>query len=106
MPSPWLINVANLMQTSVPLLSLFAYVPQWKKLMGTRSSNDISLSTWLIFVTSALFQAIYALVQWQINSQSWPLLVSTISTLLCVIFTVGLIIRYRRKPNTKLLTQE
>ncbi|WP_273430334.1 SemiSWEET family sugar transporter [Chitinibacter tainanensis] len=106
MPSPWLIQLANLLQTSVPFLSLCAYIPQWKKLIKTRSSNDISLSTWLIFITSASFQVIYAVVQWQIHSYSWPLLISTVSTLLCGIFTVGLIIRYRHPSNINALPQE
>lgn len=96
MPEPWLLKTANVLQICVPLLSLTGYVPQWRKLIQTRSAADISLRTWLVWTVSSLFALCYALVQWQINQQTWPLLIASSATLLCVLTTVALVLFYRR----------
>jgi uncharacterized protein with PQ loop repeat len=35
--------VAGTLQSAVPVISLIAYLPQWKKLIDTKSSRDLSL---------------------------------------------------------------
>ncbi|QLI81479.1 hypothetical protein HZU75_08035 [Chitinibacter fontanus] len=90
-----LIHTANIMQMCVPLMSLTGYVPQWRKLIQTRSAVDISLRTWLVWTLSSVFALFYAVIQWEINHQGWPLLISSSATLLCVLTTVALVVRYR-----------
>ncbi|WP_373973861.1 PQ-loop repeat-containing protein [Chitinibacter sp. SCUT-21] len=97
MPELWLIKTANFLQVCVPALSLCGYLPQWRKLWRTRSAQDFSLRTWLIWLLASSFACFYALIQWRINDQVWPLLVSTTATWLCVIATLALIWRYRRR---------
>ncbi|WP_348946538.1 PQ-loop domain-containing transporter [Chitinibacter sp. FCG-7] len=99
MPEPWLLKTANLLQICVPLLSLSAYLPQWKKILRTRSAHDISLRAWLIWTVSSLFALCYAAVQWLINQQTWPLLISSSATVLCVLTTVALVLFYRRRAG-------
>jgi hypothetical protein len=92
-----LIKTANILQVSVPVLSLCGYVPQWRKLLLTRSSQDFSLRTWMIWLLATSFASFYALIQWRINHQVWPLLLSTTATWLCVVTILMLIWRYRRR---------
>ncbi|MBM3115733.1 PQ-loop domain-containing transporter [Jeongeupia naejangsanensis] len=84
------------MQISVPLMTLGGYIPQWKKLIRSKSSKDISLRTWLIWMASTLFGTFYAVIQLLINGRGWPLIISTASTFLFVTITVGLVLVYRK----------
>jgi|GEM_PF-400617 len=97
MPSDWVVAVANTCQMAVPVISLSAYLPQWIKLIRTRSSRDISLRSWCIWTVSACFALFYAVVQLWLNGRGWPLVVSTALGLLFVLFTLFLILRYRPK---------
>jgi uncharacterized protein with PQ loop repeat len=94
-----LITLANVMQLSVVGLSLLAYIPQWQKLIKTKSSSDISLSAWLLWTLSSVFAVFYAAVQLFAYDTGWALLVSALISLGFVAFTVVLIVRYRDKPN-------
>lgn len=89
---------ANLCQIMIPLISLSAYVPQWRKFHRTRSSEDVSLRSWCLWTVSSVFGVFYAIVQLQLNGRGWPLVVSTCVTLVFVIFTVAQILRYRPAP--------
>ena len=91
---PDLFQLANGLQIAVPVLSLTAYIPQWRKLLRTRSSRDMSLRTWLIWLLSASFALLYAFVQYRLHG-SWPLLISSGTTLLCVLLTLLLVLKYR-----------
>lgn len=88
---------ANIMQLTVALLSLIAYLPQWVKLMKTKSSRDISLPAWLLWTTSSLFAVFYAVVQVVSYGVGWALLISSLLSLGFVMFTVSLIIFYRER---------
>lgn len=91
--------IANLMQSSIPVLSFTAYVPQWLRLIKTKSSANISLHAWLIWGLSAIFGTFYAAVQLDITGRGWPLLISCIATLIMIGFTIGMIIYYRPKSH-------
>jgi uncharacterized protein with PQ loop repeat len=91
--------IANLMQSSIPVLSFTAYVPQWLRLIKTKSSASISLHAWLIWGLSAIFGTFYAVVQLDITGRGWPLLISCIATLIMISFTIGMIIYYRPAPH-------
>jgi uncharacterized protein with PQ loop repeat len=91
------IITANACQVATTFISLSAYLPQWIKLIQTRSSGDISLRSWCIWFFSASFALFYAIVQYLLNDRGWPLIISTIASLCCILFTVSLIVRFRTR---------
>ncbi len=91
-----IVIAANLMQTAVPVLSLIAYIPQWLQLIKTKSSADIALSSWTIWIASSFFSTFYAVVQYQLNDRGLPLIISALSNLIFVIVTVSLIAVFRK----------
>jgi uncharacterized protein with PQ loop repeat len=91
--------IANLMQSSIPVLSFTAYVPQWLRLIKTKTSGSISLHSWFIWGISACFGTFYAAVQLDITGRGWPLLISCIATLIMISFTISMIIYYRPAPH-------
>jgi len=95
------ITGANICQTAVPFIALSAYLPQWIKLVRTRSSQDISLRSWCIWTVSSLCALFYAIVQLLLNGRGWPLVFSTAVSIASVMFTVSLIFRYRPENLTK-----
>jgi uncharacterized protein with PQ loop repeat len=102
MPSEFIINLANVLQASVPFLSLCAYVPQWKQLVDTKSSRDISLIAWTIWIFSSSFALFYAVVSFQVTGSGLSLLFAASMNLFFVLITVYLILRYRKeKQKTK-----
>lgn len=93
------IAAANFLQGSIPLLSLTAYLPQWRKIITTKSSKDISLQSWLLWSVSALISVFYALAQYQMTGQGTALVFSTVVNLVFVLITVYLLVVYRSAPN-------
>ena len=91
-------TVANFLQSCVPLLSLSAYIPQWRQLLKTKSSGDISIHAWLIWSLSGSFALFYAFVQYQITGKGAALIFSTTSALLFVMVTAFLVFKYRKRP--------
>lgn len=97
MPPEFVVAAANVCQLAVPVISLSAYLPQWIKLVRTRSSRDISLRSWCLWTVSAAFALFYAVVQLLLNGRGWPLVVSTLLGFFFILFTLVLILRYRLK---------
>lgn len=95
MPSESIINTANFLQSFIPVLSLIGYLPQWKKLVRTKSSNDISLRSWIIWTVVYLIAAFYAVVQYQVTGIGVALVISSITVLMFVLVTVYLVLMYR-----------
>ena len=54
MSTQTLLNIAGILQAAVQVISLLAYLPQWKKLIDTKSSKDLSLRSWSIWIISPL----------------------------------------------------
>ena len=54
MPAERTVIIANFLQGCSPLLSLFAYLPQWRKIIANKSSRDISLTSWLVWLLSVM----------------------------------------------------
>ncbi|MBM5570583.1 MULTISPECIES: PQ-loop domain-containing transporter [Deefgea] len=86
---------ASYLQFCVGLLSLLAYIPQWKLMYSTKSSRNVSLGSWAIWSISSLIATFYALVQVVANGRGWALVFSASSNLLFVIVTLCLIAKYR-----------
>jgi len=99
------VTSANVCQIAVPFIALSAYLPQWVKLWRTRSSKDISLRSWCLWTVSSSFALFYATVQLLLNGRGWPLIVSSVISLVSVLLTVYLVLRYRAR-TTATLTSE
>ena len=95
MLSQFMITTANVLQGLVPLLTLVGYVPQWRRLITTRSSKDISLSAWILWTVTTFIGLFYALVQYLLAGYGWVFLFSAVANLLFVVITVALIFAYR-----------
>jgi len=91
------VAAASFLQGSIPLLSLSAYLPQWKKIVETKSSRDISLRAWLLWSVSAAIAVFYAVAQYQTTGQGTALVFSSTVNLIFVIITVYLLVIYRRQ---------
>jgi len=91
------IITANTCQIATTFISLSAYLPQWIKIIQTRSSVNISIHSWCLWFISASFALFYAIVQYLLNGRGWPLIISTLASLSCILFTVSLIVRFRTK---------
>ena len=86
---------ATVLQAGVGVLSLLAYLPQWRTLWRSRSSADIALSSWAVWTLSSLIATFYALVQVLAHGRGWALVFSASSNLLFVLITLWLIARFR-----------
>lgn len=86
---------ATFLQASVGVLSLIAYLPQWKLMYAAKSSRNVSLSSWAIWSISSVIATFYALVQVLANGRGWALVFSAGSNLLFVLITLCLIAKYR-----------
>ncbi len=91
------IITANMCQIATTFISLSAYLPQWIKLIQTKSSRDISLRSWCMWIIAASFALFYAIVQFLMNGRGWPLIISAFASLCCIIFTIFLVVRFRRR---------
>jgi len=101
MPSEKIVIVANFLQGCVPLLSLVAYLPQWKKIIANKSSKDISLTSWLVWLVSSGIAIFYAVIQYQVTGKGTALVFSSIVVLIFVFITVCLIALYRKGDKVR-----
>lgn len=80
------------------IFSLVSYIPQIIKLLKTKKSEDISISTWVLLTLSFLD---YEFIL-QFTKASWALVILNIFELsLCLITTI-LIIMYKKAPKEEL----
>ena len=91
-------TIAGAAQSCVPLISLCAYVPQWRKLLKTRSSGSISLSSWVLWAGSYSIAVIYSSLLLMITGKGWPMVATSSLGLIFVIFTLVLVWRFRTRP--------
>jgi uncharacterized protein with PQ loop repeat len=101
MPAERIVIVANFLQGCSPLLSLFAYLPQWKKIIANRSSKDISLTSWLVWLLSSAIAIFYAVIQYQVTGKGTALIFSSIFVLVFVFITICLIALYRKSDKSR-----
>jgi len=96
MPAQKIVIAANFLQGCVPLLGLVAYLPQWKKIIANRSSRDISLTSWLVWLLSSAIAIFYAVIQYQVTGKGTALIFSSMITIVFVFITVCLIAFFRK----------
>ncbi len=101
MPAERTVIIANFLQSCVPLLSLFAYFPQWKKIIANKSSQDISLISWLVWLLSSAIAIFYAIIQYKVTGQGTALIFSSVLALVFVFITVCLIALYRKAGKSR-----
>jgi uncharacterized protein with PQ loop repeat len=73
----------------VPLLSLVAYLPQWKQIIANRSSKDIPLTSWLVWMLSSSIAIFYAVIQYQVTGKGTALIFSSVLVLVFEFITPG-----------------
>lgn len=91
----WL-TIAGAAQSCVPVVSLCAYVPQWRKLIKTRSSGSIALSSWVLWAGSYSIAVVYSSLLLMVTGKGWPLVATTSLGLSFVLFTLLLVWRFRK----------
>jgi uncharacterized protein with PQ loop repeat len=96
-----LLPIANVAESFVPILSLLAYIPQWRHLLQTRDSRGISLASWGIWALAYTISIFYAAVLLKVTGKGLPLLMGTIFGLLFVLTTMILAWRFRRSPESQ-----
>jgi len=101
MPAERTVMIANFLQGCSPLLSLFAYLPQWKKIIANKSSRDISLTSWLVWLLSSAIAIFYAIIQYKVTGKGTALIFSSVLVLVFVIITVCLIAFYRKGDRSR-----
>ncbi len=92
-----LLPIANVAESLVPVISLIAYVPQWRHLLRTRDSSAISLTSWWIWALAYAISVFYAAVLLAVTGKGVPLLLGTSCGLLFVMITIGMARFFRRK---------
>lgn len=74
---------------------MLGYLPQIKQILKTRSTSDINLKTWVLWAFGVACVELYALNMVLTYSTGRLLLFTNTCTLVMVLFTLGLIVRYR-----------
>jgi uncharacterized protein with PQ loop repeat len=101
MPAQRTVIIANFLQSCVPLLALFAYLPQWRKIIANKSCKDISLTSWLIWLLSSAIAIFYAVIQYRVTGKGTALIFSSLLSLVFVFTTVCLIAFYRKDRGSR-----
>lgn len=92
----WLVW-AGIAQTCVPVFSLCAYIPQWRKLLKLRDSGAISLGSWILWAFSYTTAVVYSSLLVVVTGRGWPILLTAGVGLASVLFTISLIWRFRSR---------
>lgn len=92
----WLVW-AGVAQTCVPIFSLCAYIPQWRKLLKLRDSGAISLGSWILWAFSYTTAVVYSALLVVVTGRGWPILLTAGVGLVSVLFTISLIWRFRAR---------
>ena len=76
--------------------SLCAYVPQWTTLYRRKSSDDISLKAWFLWITCTLLGLFYALSTYFTSGVGLALVFTDVTSICFIAVTIGMILRYRK----------
>ena len=90
-----LLTSANLMQSSIVFITLTANIPQWITINQKQSSENISLSSWVLWLLASFFAFFYALVNQVAYQSCLALVLSSSVSFLCNLYTIYLIFKYR-----------
>lgn len=54
--------LGNILLGIVSICTMISYLPQTIKLIKTKKSNDLSINSWILWVTSSLSYTLYAIL--------------------------------------------
>lgn len=93
-----LLASANFMQSSIVLITFSANIPQWITIHKKRSSENISLHSWVLWLVASFFTLFYAAVnQWAYHNSLALLLTASVS-FSCNLYSLFLLIKF--KPDS------
>lgn len=95
-----LLACANVMQSSIILITLTANVPQWLAIYKNKNSANISVSSWVMWLTASFFALFYAAVNQYTYQNCMSLLLTSAVSFSCNFYTIYLIQRYRNSSLT------
>lgn len=84
--------LGNILLGIVSLCTMISYLPQTIKLIRTKKSNDLSIKSWVLWVTSSLSYTIYAIL----CSKDFMLIFETSLELSFCLIILLLALRYRK----------
>ena len=84
--------IANILMMSCTVTTLIAYVPQIARILIRKESDDISVSSWVLWLFESVCYVIYAIMQKEL-----VFILAESTTLLCVIVTLALTVKYRKE---------
>jgi len=93
------VSVADFGQSLTLALALCAYVPQWLTLYRNRSSDNMSLKAWCMWLFSGFLTWFYAFVHFTAHGTHFVLLITSSAAVLFMAATIALILRYRKDPK-------
>ena len=87
--------VASTCQCLTIVCSLCAYIPQWRTLHRRKSSDDISLKSWLLWIGCALLGTFYSVTTYLMTGVGIALVCTDIAALCFITITISMILKYR-----------
>lgn len=84
--------LGNILLGIVSICTFISYLPQTIKLIKTKKSNDLSIQSWILWVTSSLSYTIYAVL---VSKDAMLIFETGLELSFCLIILV-LAIKYRK----------
>jgi hypothetical protein len=100
----FLLSTADLAQVGITLLNFSAYPTQWKQMISRKSTADISLTSWTLWLGACILGQFYAWANYLSHGHNFALIITDTISLICVVSTITLIWYYR--PKAKETTQQ
>ncbi len=95
MSSDNLLLLADFFQGFTIILTLFAYIPQWRRIWLNRSSENISIRSWVIWSFSSAMAWFYALCGYYINGVGGVLFLTSTLNLIFILATLAIVYAFR-----------
>ena len=90
--------LGNILLSIVTLCTIISYLPQTIKLLKTKSSSDISVASWILWVVSSFSYTLYAFIV----SKDFMLIVETYIEFMFCLVILSLSLEYKiRKVRQK-----
>lgn len=85
--------LGNILLGIVSICTFISYLPQTIKLIRTKESEDISVTSWILWVTSSTAYTLYATL---VNKEIMLIVETSIELFFCLLILL-LVIIYRKK---------
>ena len=84
--------IANILMMSCTVTTLIAYVPQIARILIRKESDDISVSSWALWLFEGVCYVIYAIIQ-----KDPVFILAEVTGLFCVLAVLALTLKYRKE---------